>query len=46
MRLRTKDFIMHQKDESGIFSNFVRFCDKMKTIYGFSNEKKVVIRIV
>ncbi len=37
---------MYQKDESRIFSNFVRFYDKIKTIYGFSNEKKVVIRIV
>ena len=46
MRPRTKDFIMHQKDESGIFSNFVSFCNEMKTIYGFSNEKKVAIRIV
>ncbi len=46
MRLRTKDFIIYQKDESRIFSNFVRFYDKIKTIYGFSNEKKVVIRIV
>ncbi len=37
---------MHQKDKSRIFSNFVRFHNEMKTIYGFSNEKKVTIRII
>ena len=46
MRPRLQNRLLRNQDPEGIFSDFKKLIDEMKTIYGLNNDKRVAIRLI